>query len=198
MIKAVFFDVGGVLIKDNTRLMLRRQSRSLGVPYNDLRLRMKGDRLLLTKGTITRREYLGRLQKRFGLQRVTFSHLRFVFPRRYTIIAAPWRIARRLRENGYRVGIITNATRPPSFAPRLRLTPLFWPIIRSYQVGHTKPEREIYEIARRRAKVKFREMIFFDDRPKNVIAAKRLGIKAFVHKNSAQLVRQLRRLGVRI
>ncbi len=41
-------------------------------------------------------------------------------------------------------------------------------------------------------------MVFFDDRPKNVIAAKRLGIKAFVYKNPVELVRQLRRLGVRI
>lgn len=198
MIKAVFFDVGGVLIKDNTRLMLRSQGRLLGVPYDDLRVRMKRDRLLLTKGTITRREYLGRLQKRFGLKRVTFAHLRFVFPRRYTFIVAPWRIARRLRENGYLVGIITNATRPPSFSPRLRLSPLFSPIVRSYQVGAAKPDRKIYEIAQRRARVKFQEMVFFDDRPKNVRAAKQLGIKAFVYKNPTQLVRQLRKFGVKI
>lgn len=40
--------------------------------------------------------------------------------------------------------------------------------------------------------------VFFDDKSENVAAAERLGIKAFVYKNPAQLVRSLRRLGVKI
>ncbi len=40
--------------------------------------------------------------------------------------------------------------------------------------------------------------IFFDVQPDCVAAAQHLGIKAFVYKNPAQLVRSLRRLGVKI
>ena len=197
MIKAVFFDVGGVLIRDDAVKIMQRQSRHFRIPYQDLIHDLRSNRILLMKGVITRRTYLKRLAQRFGLPPIRTSDLRPFLPR-YRYFRGTWAIARRLRRKGYRVGLITNLVPPLPFGRRLKLSPHFRPIIRSYQVGSVKPERRIYEIARRRAGVKFSEMAFFDDRMRNIRAARKLGIHAFLYKNSTQLVRQLRRLRVKI
>lgn len=197
MIKIVFFDVGGVLIRDDAVQIMQRQSRHFRIPYQDLIHDLRSDRVLLMKGVITRRTYLKRLARRFGLPPIRVGDLRPLVPR-YRYFHGTWVAARRLRQNGYRVGLITNVVPPLPLGPRLKLHPHFRPIIRSWQVRSVKPERRIYEIARRRAGVKFGEMAFFDDRMRNVRAARKLGIHAFLYKNSTQLVRQLRRCGVNI
>lgn len=197
-VKAIFFDVGGVLIWDDAKDTLMRQSRKLGIPFHELRDDMRPDRLLLMKGKIPRREYLKRVLNHFGIPPIRIRDLVAAIPRRYRYHGAVWNIARTLRRNGYRIGIITNVMPPFPFGPRLQLHPLFRPIIRSYQVGAAKPEREIFAIAIQRARVSFRESIFLDDRPRNIAAAKRLGMRAFRYENPPQLVRSLRRFGVGI
>lgn len=57
-VNVIFFDVGGVLIGDDAESILRRQSRTFGIPLNALREEMRPDRFLLMKGAISRREYL--------------------------------------------------------------------------------------------------------------------------------------------
>ena len=197
MIKAILFDVGGVLIWDDAVEILKGQSRLLRIPYRELRDDMRVHRVLLMKGLITRREYLRRLAQRFKLPPIRVGDLQHLFPR-YRYFRRNWAVARRLRRNGYCVGAITNVTPPFPFGQRLRLSPHFRPIIRSWQVKSVKPERRIFEIARRRAGFQFSEIALVDDRLRNVRAARSLGIKAFVYKNPGELVRQLRRFGVRI
>ena len=197
MIKAIFFDVGGVLIYDDAIGILRRQSRLLGIPYERLRDDMRADRVLLMKGVIQRRDCLRRMAERFSVPPIRVRDLRPCI-RSYRYFRRTWAVARKLHRAGYLVGAITNVTPPFPFSSHLRLFPLFRLVIRSYEVGSVKPERRIFDIARKRAGVRFSEMAFFDDREKNVTAARKLGIKAFVYKNPAELVRQLRRLGVRI
>lgn len=193
----MFFDVGGVLIGDDSVGISRRQSRLLRIPYQELLDGSRDDRILLMKGMITRREYLRRLARRFRLPPIRISDLQSVLPP-YRYFQSTWRVAKRLKENGCRVGIITNVVPPFPFGPRLKLFPHFRPIIRSWEVKSVKPERRIFEIARRRTGVRFSEMAFFDDRLRNVRAARKLGIKAFLYENSVELVRSLRRLGVKV
>lgn len=195
-VEAIFFDVGGVLIRDDAEAILERQSRAFGIPLDALREEMRPDRLLLMKGKIPRREYLRRMSKRFGTKPMRIRDLAAVVPSRYRFRRAVWNIARTLRRNGYRVGVITNVVPPLPFGPRLRLHPLFRPIIRSYQVGFVKPEQGIFAIAAKRARVSLRESIFLDDRPRNVAGAERIGMKALLYENPQQLVRSLRRAGV--
>lgn len=197
MIKAVFFDVGGVLIEDNSIGILRRQARIFGIPFQMLKTAMRADRILLMKGLISRREYLRRMSRNFKLSELTVRDIRpSLRPQRY--FRENWRVAARLRKNGYVVGIISNAMRPLPFQKKSRLTRYFRPVVLSWRVKSVKPERRIFEIARRRAGVKFSEMAFVDDKTRNVRAANALGIKAFVCKNPVNLKRKLQTLGVSI
>lgn len=199
MIKAIFFDVGGVLTRDNSERITERQAKVLGVSHRRLQQATRSQRGLLGKGLIGRREYLRRLCRALKRPLIGDRELKDIFPKRAYRYERNWRTAHRLRRAGYIVGIITNDVPPHRFLVRSPLRyPPFRPVIRSYEVHARKPERKIFSVAVRRAGVKFGEAIFLDDRPENIVAAKRLGIKAFVYKNPAQLVRSLRRFGVKV
>ena len=108
-------------------------------------------------------------------------------------------IATQLRQNGYTVGILSDAS--PSQVRQNRRSGIyrgFHPVLLSCAIGAVKRRKMAFRIAARRANVKFYEMAFFDDLQENVAVARLLGIKAFVYKNPSELVRQLRRLGVKI
>jgi len=58
-------------------------------------------------------------------------------------------------------------------------------IISSHEIGYAKPDKEIYEIAFKRAQallhdIKPGEILFMDDKENNVAAAKNCGFHAFV------------------
>ncbi len=68
----------------------------------------------------------------------------------------------------------------------------------SHEVGHRKPELKIYEKVLARIRLRPEETVFVDDVPKFVAGAKKAGMRAIRFKNREQLIRKLRKLGVRI
>ncbi|MCB0417628.1 MAG: HAD family phosphatase [Bdellovibrionaceae bacterium] len=69
----------------------------------------------------------------------------------------------------------------------------FEKIFTSYELGCRKPERVIYERTRDAIGFPAEEMIFVDDRPENVAAAKSVGFQAFCcNNNSSELQRLLK------
>lgn len=199
MIKAVFFDVGGVLVRDSSGLVRRRLLDILGrdIPRKVFFGR-EWDHLL--KGKISESVFCRRMFGKLGrkMPRGTTSS---VFPSEEPIpLRRVLAIARQLRAQGYSVGIISNTSHlhAKNFRPVLDSYLSFFPIVLSHRIQSRKPEYKIFNTARLRANVHFSEMAFVDDRKKNVNAAERLGIPAFLYKNPSGLALSLRRLGVSI
>jgi glucose-1-phosphatase len=71
----------------------------------------------------------------------------------------------------------------------LGIDDLFDVAISSHQVGFCKPDPRIYRAALRRLDVSPDAVMFFDDAPANVVAASRLGMRAF-QVNGVEGVRQ--------
>lgn len=108
-------------------------------------------------------------------------------------------IAMRLRQNGYTVGILSDVI--PSHVRQNRRFGIyrgFHPVLLSCVIGAVKLRKRAFRIAARRANVKFSEMVFLDDRQENVAVARLLGVRALVYKNPGELMRQLRRLGIKV
>jgi HAD superfamily hydrolase (TIGR01509 family) len=73
----------------------------------------------------------------------------------------------------------------------------FHKIFASNEVGHRKPDREIFEAVAREMKVQPGEILFFDDLPENIEAAKTAGLNAVHCYRSTELIREkLREFGV--
>lgn len=92
-----------------------------------------------------------------------------------------WTLAREVRASGLKTAILSNGV--PEVMARVvsdrPLTPLFDVVVVSYELGHAKPEREIYDATLARLGVAPGEALFVDDRAENIAAARDLGLRAF-------------------
>jgi putative hydrolase of the HAD superfamily len=68
----------------------------------------------------------------------------------------------------------------------------------SYEVGSLKPDRKIFEHAIAAANRPAEALFFIDDREENILAARKLGIRAHQFKSEARLVAALQNAGVEI
>lgn len=64
----------------------------------------------------------------------------------------------------------------------------------SYKLGLRKPDSKIYKAVLKRTGLKPEEIVYFDDIPEYVRAAKKLGINAFVMKTAAECGKIIRKL----
>ena len=100
----------------------------------------------------------------------------------------------------YKLALLSNIDHPHKkyLSKKYKLKDLFPIRIYSCDVKTIKPGSKIYKIALKKLKTKPEQTIFIDDGKDNVIAAKKLGIHAIQFQNNGQLIRDLKKLGVRI
>ncbi len=101
-----------------------------------------------------------------------------------------------LKKAGYKIGLISNTGSnwiSESFLSQDELV-LFDAMILSFEVGVTKPNPEIYEIACERLAIKPDEGVFIDDIEDYCEAARTEGLKAIHYKNYAQIKTDLEQL----
>jgi putative hydrolase of the HAD superfamily len=100
---------------------------------------------------------------------------------------------RTLRDEGYRLGLITNNVREGSATWRamLPVDELFDVVVDSSEVGMRKPNPAIYLHALDALGVQPDEAVFLDDSPGNVEGAKRAGLQAILVADPEEAVREL-------
>lgn len=69
-------------------------------------------------------------------------------------------------------------------------------VVVSGQEGIAKPDPAIYRLAARRAGLPPTALVFVDDKPLNVAAARELGMRGLVYTDAASLRREMRALGL--
>lgn len=82
--------------------------------------------------------------------------------------------------------------------PRFRFFALLDGCVISGAEGVAKPDRKIFEILLSRYDLDPRATVFVDDLPANVEAARKLGVQAIEYSDASTLRRDLRRLGIPI
>lgn len=73
---------------------------------------------------------------------------------------------------------------------------MFEVIVLSFRVGAVKPDAKIFQAAAEMAGAAFENILYIDDVPGHVAAARRLGIDAIEYTTTTQLVEELRRRDV--
>jgi len=104
-------------------------------------------------------------------------------------------IVARLRQAGYRLGILSNSApeherHAAAFADRFDVA-LF-----SHRLGQRKPAPEAYRAAAAALGVAPTAVVFIDDKPRNTRAAEAVGMTALVFTGAPALATDLARLGV--
>ena len=105
--------------------------------------------------------------------------------------------ARRLRHEGYRVGLVTNNVKEGSAAWRtlVPVEELFEVVVDSSEVGMRKPDPRIYRLALERlGGVAPERAVFLDDAPGNVAGAEAAGMAAILVADPDDAIEELHRL----
>lgn len=196
-IKAVVFDIGGVLEITPPVTVFERWEKRLGHSDGYFEKKIQNISHAGAIGTITEAEY--RLQ--FGeILQLDQSQVNLFMDEMWaeylgTLNVELTQYLNGLRAN-YKTGIISNSfvgarEREQELYGFENMTDL---IIYSHEVGICKPDHKIYELTCERLDIKPQEMVFVDDLQENVDSASVLGIQAVLFTSTDQAIADVERL----
>jgi putative hydrolase of the HAD superfamily len=198
-IKALFWDVGGVLLTNAWDHTQREAAlRNFHVDEKDFAERHELSVSSFERGKITLEEYLNRVlfYKPRPFSRDEFEQFMFRLSEPNEEALA---FARQLTNSGkYLMGTINNESRElnqyriETFGMRA----IFTVFVSSCFVGLRKPEEAIYQLALDVTQQAADQCCFIDDRTLNLEVAKRLGMHTIEMDDVAQLRADLQKLGV--
>ena len=197
VIRAVVFDIGGVLEITPDLGVDRRWETRLGLPAGELHARMSDVWQGGSVGTITLDDVHEALRDRLGLDDDKLAQYMADLWREYLGTANTELIgyARRLRPR-YRTGIVSNSfvgAREREQAA-YGFEDLVEEIVYSHEAGFSKPDPRIYTLICTRLNVPPGEMVFLDDSDICVASARDAGIHAVHYQDNAQAIAEIEKL----
>jgi putative hydrolase of the HAD superfamily len=198
MVKAIFFDLGGVLVTDVFTVLdpfFSRKAHTLAEKVKDIRKTYWLDYEL---GRMTGHEFMQKVlaDLGFGLE-----------PERAMQIACAmikldkdvFKVMKKLKESGkYRIGVISNNSKEWSVYSKenLGIGAYCDSWIVSCDLGIKKPDKEIYLKAAESLGLMPEECLFIDNKQRNIDGAAVVGMKGIHFKDAKQLVEELKKLGI--
>jgi putative hydrolase of the HAD superfamily len=199
IVRAVFFDLGGVILRTEDHGPRARLAERLGMPYQELaRLVFEGgaDRsgVLASLGQISEQQHWHTVMRTLGLPEEGFEQFRDEFFAGDEMDMALLGFLRSLRP-GRKTGLISNAwSDMRSWLEAQGHTDAFNILTISAEVGIAKPAAGIYELALRAAGVQPAESAFVDDTIENVEASRALGMQGIHFRSTEQTLAELRQV----
>ena len=143
-------------------------------------------------GTITARTFWEQVSNVLSVKNITQEELVRAYLSSYAVYPEMLSAAQYLK-NKYKTAILSNLTEEMMrhIIANHNVPEYFGATFFSNQIGLVKPEKEAYEYALSHLGSTPQETLFIDDSPKNVDAAKKLGIDAFVFESFAQFKQEL-------
>jgi putative hydrolase of the HAD superfamily len=198
-IRAIFWDVGGVLLTN----AWDRTERTKALEHFHLDEEEFHDRHEMVvssfeRGKITLDEYLDRtvFYRPRPFDREAFRNYMFTLSQPFPDVLG---FAQALTDSGkYFMGTINNESRELNNQriKKFGLQKIFRLFISSCYVGFRKPERDIYRLALETTQIPPDECCFIDDRALNLECAAKLGMHTIEMQGLEQLRGELGRLGV--
>ncbi|MGO9087481.1 MAG: HAD family hydrolase [Terriglobales bacterium] len=198
-IRALFFDVGGVLLTN----AWDRAQRMVTLEHFHLDEEEFHDRHEMVvssfeRGKITLDEYLDRtvFYRTRPFTRDAFRDFMFSLSQPFPEVID---FAKKLGDSGkYFMGTINNESRELNYyrIEKCGLRPIFRLFVSSCFVGFRKPERDIYRLALELTQIPAQACCFIDDRALNLECAAKLGMETIEMRGLAELREDLGKMGV--
>lgn len=198
MIKAIIFDVGGVVFKARIEEVYEKLAKKLGIPLSKFEAVRKKYKDAAQRGEISTEELLTKMSSELNVDK---SKLRALWQETYSetmvVDNDVLEFVDLLKEKGYATALITNTTGIHTVINKMRgIYGRFSPAILSNEVGMRKPEERIYKEMLKRLKLKAEECVFTDDREEHLEPARKLGMRPIAFKTLGQFKRELKKLNV--
>jgi epoxide hydrolase-like predicted phosphatase len=194
-IKAVIFDMGGVLLDAVNYKYFRKMEGITNTSEKTIRDFIVSLLVRYESGSMTKHEFDSRIARRFGIKESEVNWPIFLYDNgkvKKEMVSLAKKLSKR-----YKVACITNVDKSRYYyAKSLIDYSIFRFVLASCYFGRSKPDKRIYLEALRRLNVKPSEAIFIDDMEVNVKGARKVGITAIHFKGINGLIRDLKRYGI--
>jgi FMN phosphatase YigB (HAD superfamily) len=200
-IKGIIFDVGGVLVTEVMDICLKNAAKNLGIPLSRLRS-ILADREIagLQTGKVTSLQYWHAVCTKLDIPAPDNKILASLWEKTYAKTRkkniGTIRLAKKLKKR-VPVAILSNTI--AGHAAYNRKTGVyagFDPVILSHEVGLHKPQKEIFLLTTEKMKIAPGNLLFIDDCPRYVKAARAAGLNAIRFRSAQQLEIKLKSLGL--
>jgi len=195
-IRALFFDVGGVLLHETNQDKRREWEARLGLGQGELRqiVFSSPSAAQAPTGGVDEQVVWQEVGQRLGLGQDQLAQLQRDFWAVEELDAELVPFIQCLRPR-YKVGIISNAWSGARLAHNSKFNLNTWSdgAIYSAEVKLVKPDPRIYQLALEQLSVRADESVFVDDALANVQAAEALGMKGVHCTTAAQAIRDIQR-----
>ena len=195
-IRAVLFDLGGVIVRTEYQAPRQHLAERLGMEYDDLvKVVFDSDSgYQASIGAIPPEAHWDWVIKRLKRPASELESIRHEFFAGDIIDRTLLDFLRSLRGK-YKTGLISNAWGDlREYLLREKIDDAFDHMIISAEVGAVKPEAKIYQTALEQVGVKPKEMVFVDDFAVNIEGCEKVGIKGILFKDPDMTIRQLKAL----
>jgi epoxide hydrolase-like predicted phosphatase len=193
-IRAVVFDMGGVLVRTENRAPRTQLAARLGLTYDELSASVFDSKSAhqAMKGEITTAEHWEAVRKTLGVTKEEFALVPLEFWGGDALDQKLIDYLRSLRPH-YKTALLSNAWDDlrQMIEEIWKIDDAFDQILISAEVGLVKPDRRIYERLISDLGVEPAEAVFVDDFPHNVEAAKAAGLEAIHFLGSDQALGEL-------
>lgn len=202
--KTIVFDFAGVLFRWHPPSMIRRELPHLAPDEASaadwaqaIFEGYEGDWLDFDRGRLGIVEVIERIVRRTGLARADVQRVVDAVPHELQPVPESVALLRRLRDDGRRLFFLSNM--PAPYAEHLErehdFVRWFDDGVFSGRVRAAKPEPAIFQLAAERFGLPPQDLVFLDDVPANVDAARALGWNALHFFDAARAEAQLRERG---
>ena len=195
-IRAVFFDLGGVIVRTEFQAPRQRLAERLGMEYDDLvKIVFDSDSgYKATIGEISSDEHWASVLQRLKRPASELSAIRAEFFAGDIVDRTLLDFLRSLRGK-YKTGLISNAWGDlRDFIVKEKFDDAFDRMIISAEVGAAKPEAKIFQIALEQLGVRPNEAVFVDDFLINIEGCEKVGLKGIHFKDPESTLQQLKEL----
>lgn len=198
-IKAIFFDIGGVLAKEDRNKQYFQLAKIMDFDINEFQKLRKSKVDLFAEGKISEKQYLQFFSDAFGIdiKKLKTNWVKLA-KKYYKIDKSVQKTIQKLKKN-YTLGTLTNII-PLHHKVRKIDNPYRYFKIKllSFEQGYRKPNILFYRLILKKTKLKPQEIVFIDDYKPYLEPAKKLGMKTILFQNNKNLVRDLRKFEIKI
>ena len=198
-IKAVFFDLGGVILRTEYQAPRQHLAESFGMDYDDIDKVVfgggpKGSAARASIGEITEEEHWKNVMKTLKLPASEYDRVREEFFAGDVVDHEIVDFLRSIKPR-YKVGLISNAWNGlRDYIVREKFDDAFHHMIISAEVKVAKPDPKIYQIALEQLQVQAEEAVFVDDFIENIEACEKVGMKGIHFKDPKSALQQLKQM----
>ena len=192
MIKAIIFDLGGVLFTNGTKKFVNSISKRHGIEREKVEEIMNGDLgTLYREAKITRDEFWERALNELNINE-SVDKLEQEWIDGYELIEGTKTLIQELSKK-YKIYFLSDNVkeRVSKINERYNFMDWFEDGVFSHEVGVRKPNPEIYKITLSKINTKPEEAVFIDDKPEMLAPAQETGMLTFLFESPEKLQEDL-------